>query len=412
MVFFIIAAPAVVMAVLLHFSIAEQPLVEKKWLLKKPDYDRAREILDSNNIQQPGVKIIDLTEKDINIALDYLLNSYLRSSSKINLNNAAAKFFISIDLKNNFFGQYLNINFTLSQHHNFPVLRRLTIGRISIADEFASLLLENIIKHTRLNKYFLLFSQHVREFKVNPHKLSITYQLTADDYNEVRNLLTRTPDDTALQIYQHKLTEIINQHNRHWRLSLSELLQPLFALAYQRTNMDNAIDENRTIIFIVSAYVNNHEMLLNYIPGSLSAESSVLPVYLYKRVDMAKHFIGSAALTASGSGYLAHRLGVEKELRDSRIGSGFSFIDLAADRAGMHFGELATASPESARIMQKAMSEISGYQAFMPEVRDLPENLDHDEFIRRFGSIYSQNYQNLLQQIDRRIRSSPVYADQ
>ena len=131
--------------------------------------------------------------------------------------------------------------------------------------------------------------------------------------------------------------------------------------------------------------------------------------FLYKRGDLAQHFIGSAALTASVSGQVSAAVGEEKELHDARVGSGFSFIDLAADKAGTRFGEMATASPETARKIQEAMLVIKDYSDFMPDPRDLPEHMNEAEFKRRYGSTGSAAYQQVLQQIDERIAAMPIY---
>ena len=45
----------------------------------------------------------------------------------------------------------------------------------------------------------------------------------------------------------------------------------------------------------------------------------------------------------------------------------------------------------------------------MPEVRDLPENMDKEEFKAQFDSVYSPTYQGLLKKIDTRISSCSVY---
>ena len=367
-IFFMVAAPAILAILLIFFSVSAQPSVTQTWTLNQQDIIRAKEILNNTNLKESGTKYLTLTEQDLNIALNYLLNNYINSSSFIKLTQLGPEFNISIHLPENSFGKFLNVQFKLSHKNTFPVIDHLKIGKIAIADEFASPFIENIIKHTQLKKYYVLFSQHIRQINVDSQKIQITYHLAADSYKKIQKLLTRGTDSHALAIYQKKLKEIIKQHDPSWRLSLTDLLKPLFQLAYQRSTMDNAIAENRIVIFIVSIYINSYE-IHNYLPELTTSSIEILPVYLYKRTDMAKHFIGSAALTASGSGYLAHLLGLEKEIRDSQHGSGFSFVDLAADRAGMYFGEMATSSPESARIMQKALSEISGYQA-LPALAD------------------------------------------
>ena len=71
------------------------------------------------------------------------------------------------------------------------------------------------------------------------------------------------------------------------------------------------------------------------------------------RGDLAQHFTVSAAVSAAAGAALADFIGLYKEIDDARRGSGFSFADLAADRAGTRLGQLATATEESARRLQR-----------------------------------------------------------
>jgi len=86
---------------------------------------------------------------------------------------------------------------------------------------------------------------------------------------------------------------------------------------------------------------------------------------------LAQHFLISAGIAAAGGSRLADAVGLFKELDDSRSGSGFSFTDLAADRAGVRFAESAT-GPNAARL-QGLLADKAEESLFMPRVRDLPE---------------------------------------
>jgi hypothetical protein len=134
--------------------------------------------------------------------------------------------------------------------------------------------------------------------------------------------------------------------------------------------------------------------------------------FLYKREDLAQHFIGAAALTASMNRRVANALGEVKELSDTKAGgSGFSFVDLAADKAGSRFGELAVSSPESARRIQVQTAQIKDYHDFMPDPRDLPEHMDEKKFEQLFESTQSPAYLALAAKIDRRIALIPIYRN-
>ncbi len=406
--FFYLAAPPAVLAIICFLAIDNTALNSTHRKLSQSDIQRAKQILNSSANDGQRVRTLELNENDLNIASNYLLNHLIESSTQIELADESLNFTITLTLPPNLFGRYLNMTFNLSKMFGFPVISALKIGQIEIANEFAGQLIENIIKRTPLKQYYILAAQHISNIQIQPDKLSITYLTTFQDAAKNASLL-ENKSYQSLIFYQQQINQIVLKHDPNWRLSLAEIMQPLFLSAYQRSTKSNAIEENRALIIAVSSYVNKEE-LSSYLPINLTTAKHY-PVYLYKRIDMAKHFVASAALAATGATTLAHMLGQEKEINDSIGGSGFSFIDLAGDRAGLKFGQTATASPESARKLQKAMHDIEDYSAFMPEVRDLPERMNQTVFQNRYGSIYSQAYQDMLKKIDGRIAALPIYQN-
>ncbi len=388
-----------------------QPAVSSYLSLTKADIQKAKQIIFSTASTQ-SEKTLQLSEKDINILVNHLLNRHIDSASKVRLLPKKVHIASSIDLSDYLSGRYINLSFDLGKQNKKPYLSNLTIGQIPINDRYATLLLDYLINHTKFKNYFRLAGQHIKTITLQNKQLYIRYIADQDTINQVRSLLAYPANGKILLIYQRKLAEIIAKHDKNWLLSLADLLKPLFQIAYQRSTVDNAIEENRHVIFVVSAYVNKQEWQ-NFLSQDLPGLSPPpLPVYIYKRTDLAQHFIASATLTSLGSSYLANLMGIKKEIKDADIdkgGSGFSFIDLAADRAGMYFGKMATSSPDNARTMQRVMSNIKDYTAFMPDVRDLPEQIDRKSLVKQYPSVDSAAAQEILQRIDLRIKASPIY---
>jgi len=131
-------------------------------------------------------------------------------------------------------------------------------------------------------------------------------------------------------------------------------------------------------------------------------------VILNRRDDFAKHFIVSAALAANASGPLADAVGLYKEIADSQGGSGFSFNDIAADRAGSRFGEYA-ANHVNARLLQSKLLPAVSDRDIMPPTDDLPEFMQEAEFNRRFGGIDAPEYKKMMRDIERRVAALPLY---
>ena len=400
-------------ALLVFFGISDQPDIAVSWTLTRVDIARAKKILYEGAKTKPDeISTIELTEADLNLAANYLLNRYRKSAVNIEIKNNVLRFTVTVTLPKNSVGHYLNISFRLGNddHSDLPSLTKFKAGKLLLPAKFAAFVIDNIIRHTSLNDYFILATRPIKTIKIDPEKITISYYSSMDSFIQARNFLTQTNDNPNIEIYQQKLDEIITQHDPAWRLSLAELLKPLFALALQRSTLENAIEENKIAIIAVNNYVNRKETkkFLSFPVAKLTTEKRY-PTFLYKRTDLAQHFIGSAAIAASVNGQVAKVVGEEKELSDAQGGSGFSFIDLAADKAGTRFGELATSSPENARKLQKTMSTIKDYSDFMPDPTDLPEHMNEAEFKQRYQSIDSNVYQALSKQIDARIAATPIY---
>ncbi|HQO29014.1 MAG TPA: hypothetical protein PKY22_05750, partial [Accumulibacter sp.] len=102
----------------------------------------------------------------------------------------------------------------------------------------------------------------------------------------------------------------------------------------------------------------------------------------------------------------ANAIGLYKEIDDARRGSGFSFADLAADRAGTRFGELIVEnSPRLATVLRGKVSDDD----LLPTLQALPEGYSADEFTAVFGNRDSPAYQRLLAEIERRLDGLPLY---
>jgi hypothetical protein len=92
-----------------------------------------------------------------------------------------------------------------------------------------------------------------------------------------------------------------------------------------------------------------------------------------------------------------------KELNDAQGGSGFSFGDMAANRAGIRLAQVATFNAASARAVQERLAGNVGIADVFPDVSDLPEDLPAAEFQARFGGAKGAEYQRMLAEIDRRL---------
>jgi hypothetical protein len=123
------------------------------------------------------------------------------------------------------------------------------------------------------------------------------------------------------------------------------------------------------------------------------------------RRDLAQHFFVSCYLVATVGAGAANAAGIAKELLDANTGSGFSFADLAADRAGVRFAEGVLAGRFPLHLVGQAFS----VPAFMPDIKDLPEGLSSADFAAQYGSANDPRFRKRLNEIDQRIMQLPPH---
>ena len=185
-------------------------------------------------------------------------------------------------------------------------------------------------------------------------------------------------------------------------------MRPVFRTVLERGGAGELTAECRAAIVVLAFYANGTG-LAAIVPGAAGwPRAAPRAVTLAGREDLARHFLVSAAIAAEAGSPLADAIGLYKEIEDSRGSSGFSFNDLAADRAGVRFGELASRSPERARRLAQALAAGVEERDFMPDVADLPEFVPEAEFRRRYGGIGGPEYERTMAAIETRIASRPL----
>jgi len=388
--FFIIAAPTLLLAAVLFLSLSSQARTPLPYTLSTTQIKTITQLFDTISSQSKPLKKQRISQQSLEHALNYFLQRYVKSATQVKLIPQQIKIKSSLQLPQNTFGIYLNINFSLQHTQQRFILKDLHLGKLKIANEFSEILLQPLLKYSPLAEYYLLGKQQIKTIAITEKAL----QLNATHPQQQ----THQHD---LFFYQQKLDVLIKHRNSKQRLSLAELFQPLFKIALQRSTLHNAIQDNKRILIVVSRYVNQHS-----IPFYRSQSA---PVFAYQRTDIVKHFINSALLTIASNKKVAYLIGEKKELSDAQQGSGFSFIDLASNKAGIVFGIRATINPQSARQIQRKMAVIKNYRTFMPEILDLPEKLSKANFEQQFESVHSPQYQAMLKKIDARIAALPIY---
>ncbi|MDT8406604.1 MAG: hypothetical protein RQ715_05085 [Methylococcales bacterium] len=404
----LVVLPVAVSAVIVWLALSDRPQVQTRWPLNPLDIERAQQVF-QGRVVTPYIRTVTLSQRDLNLVLYYLSNQILPAATRLRITPASVLIDMTMTLPNRYEVCYLNISVEVGKAFGRTRLSNMRIGRLQIADELAELMFRTAVKWAHLKQHFLLFTGQILDYELAGDELHLAYKTEPGQQQMPADLLAAPLDQQRSLFYQQQLADIIERHDPEWLLSLVDLLQPLFKTALAQSSPEQAVEENRIILYTVNEYVNGHDLLPLLPPASRLPSMRVYPAYIYKRQDLARHFMASATMTVSSGEHLANLLGLEKELRDAQGDSGFSFIDLAINRAGMRFGQIAVASPASARALQQQMATAHSYQAFIPDFLDLPEQLTGRALKKQFGYVYSPPYQQMLDKIDRRIHQLPFY---
>lgn len=374
--------------------------------------ERAKHIIKKNDprTMKPGVlRTFALSQEDVDLTVNYLASRYARGSSRVVLQPGKVMLSASFELPLNPFGRFLNISAVWHETDGLPVFDLLQIGRLSVPEWFADTLLEYALELLSAREEYQIASDTIKKISVADGRFTVTYAWQADLPDRIRSILLPHEERARLKVYQERLAENARSGSGAATMALADVMVPLFGLAAERSTSGDAVAENRAAIVVLAFFVNG-KGLGAIVPAA--RDWPQLPsskVLLDGREDFSQHFTISAAIAANAAAPLSDAIGLYKEVDDSRSDSGFSFNDVAADRSGTRFGELAVSNKESALKLQRQIAAGIRDSDILPRVADLPEFMPETEFRKRFGGIGSPAYKRMMDEIERRIAALPLY---
>jgi hypothetical protein len=337
----------------------------------------------------------------IDEGINYLASRNLRGRGALVLAEETAE--IRLTLRPPIFNGYINLRANLREASGEPHLTSASIGTLPLPPWLVELVLHNAIRLAGFEHEWQLAKRALRSLEFDPsrQRVIVSYVWEPALLDRARNIAVSPQDVARIRSAHENLAGLLDHKAPGGRVPLVEVLKPMLDIGG-----DDQYANRRAAILAVAAYLSEKN-LAHVIPEAQNWPR-LRPVLLtlLGRGDSAQHFAVSAALAAWAGEPIADAIGVYKELLDARHGSGFSFADLAADRAGTRFGQLLTAQP--GRIDRLLASEFAD-QALVPMLNDLPESIPEREFRRRFGAPGSPGYQKINDEIERRLNDLPLY---
>lgn len=387
---------------LVFFCLEQQPLVINSAPLSHSDISRAKKIISNNDprtLQDGQKKSVTLSAADISVALNFLRAQVIKGGIKTSFIGDTIHIASTAVLPNNPIGKFLNLQLTLIPEQQITV-EQLSIGPLSIPP----LLIQTAFSlYTQIEQgqQVTAIANMLQSAQIRQNKLQLSYLWDANAVQQAKNLVMTQQDKNTLVAYQQQLASITQKFSSNRQHSLTVLIEPLFRFAIKRSADHDPVLENRALLTVLAAYANGHS--LKRLTGTEGAKSKHLKLTLQHRHDFVQHYTISAGLAATGGHMLADAVGLYKEYEDRKGSSGFSFTDLAADRAGVRLGKLATTSQASARRVQLLLAKNLNESVYMPKATDLPEGISARVFQTKYQNGSGSAYQRIVSLIEQRI---------
>jgi hypothetical protein len=374
-------------------------------------------------IKEGSTVTLSITEHDLNLLLAWALsveNSARRATVK--LEGSQGELLASIPFRGR--SRYLNViahgTFSVREGNVAVQADRLRIGRVEIPKILLAVLSPMVAHAVASDPRIQPVLAHVHGAQFRSSMLTVTYGHGAPTKGLISGLF-HEPDAAQIDIpavHAQILNLIAAAPNlpRNSEARFGATVRTAFRFAQDRSLQDRAVEANQAALLtlgIALGHPHVETLMGRFIDEStrVALRSAFGGTTLRKRDDWPKHFFVSAALTVIAERNVSDAGGLLKEEKDAAGGSGFSFGDLLADRAGTTFAQVATRDESSARALQARLAQGFKTDDFFPKAEDLPEGIQDADFQARYGGTGGEGYRRLTTEIERRIASCPAYAN-
>lgn len=417
---------ATVLALLALLLLQRTPLLSETGQLNAAAVRNSQQLFNNLNqsMRDPGQQLIIQTNADeLNAAFALASRTLPGFQGKTQINPAGLTILMTMPLDVLSYQLYINADIQIEPSAGPLQVRQVKLGRLTLPGDMALGLLGWVADQLWGPGEGAALLAKVRSVTVQQDAVKVEFsksegfslsQLKLSGVSLYKQWFG-SDEQTALieHYYALALAHSQQQSATQSSHSLITYLQVLLREADRRSKdkPEQAVRENQAVILALAQLLGgrNLQLLVNEI--KTNPQGKLPRVTLARRPDLQQHFVYSASLHVLGNQRLSSAVGEAKELLDSlNGGSGFSFVDLLADRAGIRFARIAAASPQSARAVQQFFTQQDRTeQELFPNKSRLPEGLPQAMFEQQYQSIDSAVYQQMVAEIDRRLNALPLY---
>ena len=392
--------------VLIWASLDSQPLVSRGATIKPSSVAQARFLLltnDPRRLRSGEARQAAIPAALIDEGVNYLATRFLHGRGALVLLEQSAEIHLTLRPPLLPAERFLNLSFTLDQTEGEPRIAAAKIGALPIPPALVEFALATGIRLVGYEREWNLARHAIRALKFEPERrrVIVSYVWEPALLERARSVAVSRDDLARMRSAQEMLAAMLDHKAAGSRVALPNVLGTLLDV-----NGSDQRENHRAAIFVLAAYLSEKNIAA-FIPQAANwPKIRPVTLTLLGREDSAQHFVISAALAAWAGEPIADAIGLYKELADANHGGGFSFADLAADRAGTRFGELLNRG--DSKLQTLALGNLTDHD-LIPPLNALPEYLNERAFRRQFGNPGSPAYQRLSEEIEHRLAAMPLY---
>jgi len=359
---------------------------------------------------------IYISQDQLNSLVGFAQRAHGKINAQVHISPNSTNILASYQLPKNPIGQYLNIDILLLPGSGIRI-HHVKFGSVNVPGNLALGTLVYLANWYTNSDIASQFVQQVESVSMSERQMQLSV-LPLDQFlrelNDVKQGVGGSSDEEMRlrTAYYLKQLSLLGVGKRSTSQSLAMYIGPVFTWAKNRSSYETAPKENEAAIMALAIYAGHHRfanLVGDVQPKRGKAALPNAKPMLKSRVDLNQHFIFSAAIKILSEQGLSIAIGEFKELMDrSADGSGYSFVDLAADFAGVQFAVAAT-NPSNARSVQNILAGNTDERLFFPNIKGLPEGLSKNEFNRRFTQVDSPEYLKMVRSINQRIAELPIH---
>jgi len=398
-------------------SLQSYPIVQERNALSPQEvelaYKAAKNILKEITSSDEGANI-NVDKKSFN-AFSQLL-SHIVPQTTININLSRYGILLSSSTEITFLptSPFFNLSCWVVEIKNGLGFENCVIGGYSLSGSSVNFLLNKILFATLGEEGQLAFNQLMTNSTYNSQSLTlntsnmralkeiIQQRIESVGKSTVSYTANSTEDNETIKLYLAQLDDIDSS-------DMYSYVKEVFSLARERSLLNDPIKENTAALWSLALKFGDYrfaDIIGYWYPINRQQK---IPK-LRGRRDLSQHFIYSQVLQQLTNQKIGLSIGETKELLDSLSGgSGYSFSDLVADKAGLKFAKYITDNESNALKAQLMLSEITDESSFFPFVHDLPGGIKGKNFERVIGTINSPVYKELEAEVDRRVSDLQLF---